>query len=98
MASDVNSSIVPTVQSSLVNIVGAVNGTLSTVVPSVVGLVLPLAVGEVEAVISLVGEVEGLVTDIKTVLTNLVGSVESGMEPVYSFSNEALLANCPLQM
>lgn len=72
--------MVPTiVHSSLVSIFTKLNETVHTVIPGVVGLLLPLAEGEIEAVFTVLADVEAIISEIEACLKSLVGSVKSGM-------------------
>lgn len=70
--------MVPSVQSTLGNIVLSLNNTVLTIVPAVTGTVIPLAIDEVEALIAVLGDVESIVSSIETTLVSLVDTVVAG--------------------
>jgi hypothetical protein len=72
-------AVVPTVQTALTNIAGALQAAIATIAPAVVGPVVTLAPAEVAALIGAVNELQVIVSDIQSVLNSLVGTVVAGM-------------------
>jgi hypothetical protein len=62
----------------LVNIATSLNTTVLTVAPVVTGAVVPLAVGEVEALVGALGDIKNIVSDIESTLLSTVGSLVAG--------------------
>lgn len=71
--------MVPVVHSSLVEIFTKLNDTVHTVIPGVVGLLLPLEEGEIEAVFTILADAESIISEIEACLKGFVGSVKAGM-------------------
>ena len=78
VAKDVTAGVVPSVESTLVDLVLALNDTVSEIVPTVTGTVIPLAIDEVEALITVLGDVEDIVSSIESTLTSTVSAVTAG--------------------
>lgn len=62
----------------MVNIATSLNTTVLTVAPVVTGAVVPLAVGEVEALVGALGDIKNIVSDIESTLLSTVGSLVAG--------------------
>jgi hypothetical protein len=95
IASDVTTSVVPTVESSLVHIAIAINSTVLTVVPAVTGTAVPLAIEEVEALIAALGDIHTIVSSIETTLMSTVKAVTAGELLLSSYRKETMLIFLP---
>jgi len=79
IASDVIiDTVVPTIKAALASIASHLDSTVHTIVPAVTGTVIPLVVSEVETLISVLGEVQNIVSDIEGALLSLVSTIGEG--------------------
>ena len=76
-------------ESSLVSIAVALNNTVLTIVPAVTGTVIPLAVDEVEALITALSDIHSIVSSIETTLMSTISTVKAGELPSQSHSNKS---------
>jgi hypothetical protein len=75
VTADVTADVVPTVEAVLGDVVSLVEEAVSEIVPLVIGRVLPTAEDELQNGLTLVGDVNATVSEIKTTLESLVGSL-----------------------
>ena len=76
-------------ESSLISIAVALNNTVLTIVPAVTGTVIPLAVDEVEALITALSDIHSIVSSIETTLMSTISTVKAGELPSQSHSNKS---------
>lgn len=60
-----------------------INATVLTVVPAVADIVVPLAVDEVEALLTVLGDLGSIVSDIEIAVMPLVQTVVDGKFSIY---------------
>jgi len=80
-ASNATTWAMPVIKSQLIAIATQLKTTITTLAPTLVGAALPLAAGEVEALLEALAELESIVFNIKTTLSATLSTVKAGKLP-----------------
>jgi len=92
LKSDVVESIVPTVEGALKKILAGLQAAVSTIVPCLAGKIVPLAIEEVHALITLLCELHTIISDIEATLVLLVDTVAADVLALLKPEITAVLA------